>query len=141
MRQIPGRNLGKAAYTAQITILLAGIAAEEIVFGDHADGAGGSDDSDLRQATLIAATMEVSLGLGSSLIYLCSRRPDGVLARLRADPMLRQLVEQTLDECFQRARSIIAERAAAFERLVQILLVSSHLPAEIIEREINAPRG
>ncbi|MCK7473395.1 MAG: AAA family ATPase [Rhodopseudomonas palustris] len=66
MRQIPGRNLGKAAYVAQIAILLSGIAAEEIVFGDHADGAGGSDDSDLRQATLIAATMEVSLGLGKA---------------------------------------------------------------------------
>ena len=110
MRQIPGRNLGKAAYMAQMTILLAGIAAEEIVFGDHADGAGGSDDSDLRQATLIAATMEVSLGLGDSLVYLTSRQPADVLARLRSDSLLRQTVARTMGMLKSSALSELHER-------------------------------
>ncbi|MGP9811380.1 AAA family ATPase [Rhodopseudomonas sp. NSM] len=136
MRQIPGRNLGKAAYSAQIAILLAGIAAEEIVFGDHADGGGGTEDSDLRQATLIAATMEVSLGLGSSLVYLSSRRPDAVLARLQTDPLLRQHVATTLDGSFMRAKRIITDRATAFDRIVGLLLKRGCASAEEIECEI-----
>ncbi|WP_322517159.1 AAA family ATPase [Rhodopseudomonas palustris] len=136
MRQIPGRNLGKAAYSAQIAILLAGIAAEEIVFGDHADGGGGTEDSDLRQATLIAATMEVSLGLGSSLVYLSSRRPDAVLARLQTDPLLRQHVATTLDGSFMRAKRIITDRATAFDRIVGLLLERGCASAEEIECEI-----
>ncbi|WP_155413279.1 AAA family ATPase [Rhodopseudomonas palustris] len=138
MRQIPGRNLGKAAYVAQIAILLAGIAAEEIVFGDHADGAGGSDDSDLRQATLVAATMEVSLGLGDSLVYLTSRRPDDVLARLRLDPLLRQTVARTMDRCFQRARGIIMDHRVEFDRTVRLLEDRGRASAEDIEHQIEA---
>jgi len=136
MRQIPGRNLGKAGYMAQMTILLAGIAAEEIVFGDHADGAGGSDDSDLRQATLVAATMEVSLGLGDSLVYLASRQPADVLARLRSDSLLRQTVERSMDRCFQRARGIITEHRVAFERIVSFLEDRGYASATDIEQQI-----
>ena len=139
MQQIPGRNLGKAAYVAQIAILLAGIAAEEIVFGDHADGCGGSDDSDLRQATLVAATMEVSLGLGDSLVYLTSRRPDDVLARLRLDPLLRQTVARTMDQCFLRARGIITEHRVEFDRIVRLLEDRGYASAEDIEQETNGP--
>jgi ATP-dependent Zn protease len=137
MRQIPGRNLGKAAYSAQIAILLAGIAAEEVVFGDHADGGGGGDDSDLHQATLIAATMEISLGLGASLVYLSSRRPDEVLARLQIDPLLRQMVAKIMDGCFQRAKGVIAERLAELDRIAQLLKERGYASAEDIERETN----
>ena len=136
MQQIPGRNLGKAAYSAQIAILLAGIAAEEIVFGDHADGGGGTEDSDLRQATLIAATMEISLGLGDNLVYLSSRRPDDVLARLRLDPLLRQTVARTMDRCFQRARGIITERRDAFDRIVELLREHGRASAEDLKHAI-----
>ena len=121
MRKIPGRNLGRAAYLAQITILLAGLAAEEFVLGHYADGGGGSDDSDLRQATLIAATMESSLGLGDSLVYLTSRRPGDVLARLRTDSLLNRIVAKTLDECFQRAKDTIAKHADALGEIIRLL--------------------
>lgn len=121
MRKIPGRNLGRAAYLAQITILLAGLAAEEFVLGHYADGGGGSDDSDLRQATLIAATMESSLGLGDSLVYLTSRRPGDVLARLRTDSLLNRIVAKTLDECFQRAKDTIDKHADALGEIIRLL--------------------
>ncbi|MBN8974859.1 MAG: AAA family ATPase [Rhizobiales bacterium] len=62
-RQTPGVTRGKRAYLAQITILVSGIAAEAISFGEHTDGGGGGDDSDLRHATLIAAAMHVSAGM------------------------------------------------------------------------------
>jgi ATP-dependent Zn protease len=118
---LPGVDRGKATYLAQLTILLAGIAAEDIVFGNHADGAGGEDDSDLHQATLIAATMEISLGLGNNLIYLSSRRPADVLARVRMDVSLRNQVSKVLEECLQRAKTIIAEQQTPFNEVMSLL--------------------
>ncbi len=137
MRQIPGRNLGKAAYSAQISILLAGIAAEEVVFGDHADGGGGGDDSDLHQATLIAATMEISLGLGDSLVYLSSRRPDEVQARLQMDPLLRHMVAKIMEGCFQRAKGIIAEHSVEFDKIVRLLKERGYASVQDIERQLD----
>lgn len=137
MRQIPGRNLGRAAYLAQITILLAGLAAEEVVFGNYADGGGGSDDSDLRQATLVAATMEISLGLGDCLVYLTSRRSDDVLANLRRSPSLQRIVARTLDDCFQRAKEIINERIVGLRRIARLLNESGQASVGDIERALG----
>lgn len=120
--QIPSVSQGKAAYLAQITILLAGIAAEEIVFGERSGGAGGDEDCDLRHATLIATTMEVSLGLGDSLVYLSSPRvPDNVLSRLASDPFLRRQVSAVLDGCLRKSKEIIAERSKLLDEVVRSL--------------------
>jgi ATP-dependent Zn protease len=106
---------------AQITILIAGIAAETVAFGAHGDGGGGGDDSDLRHATLIAAAMDVSYGLGDDLIYLASSEPHEVFARVRADPMLRQHVASVLEACMQRARTLIEEHREFFDEISRIL--------------------
>lgn len=130
----PMRNRGKASYSAQITILLAGIAAEQVVFGDHADGGGGEEGSDLHQATLIAATMEVSLGLGEDLVYLSSRRSADVLARVRVDPSLRRKIACLLEVNFQRAKAILVENSAAINEVVRILEKFGRITGNDIER-------
>ncbi|WP_338633190.1 AAA family ATPase [Afipia carboxidovorans] len=135
---MPGLDRGKAAYLAQITILLAGIAAENAIFGHHAEGGGGEDDSDLHQATLIAATMEISLGLGESLVYLSSRHPAAVLSRVRLDAPLRHRVSKVLTECFERAKALVGERATSFNAVVRVLQENGHASAHDIERLVGA---
>jgi ATP-dependent Zn protease len=128
-----GLDRGKSAHLAKITILLAGIAAEDVIFGDHAEGGGGEDESDLHQATLIAATMEISLGLGESLVYLSSRRPADVLARVRIDVSLRARVSNILDECFKRAKTLIAEHSEFFDEVVRVLMDRGAVGASEVE--------
>jgi len=139
----PARNRGKVSYSAQITILLAGIAAEQVVFGDYADGGGGEEGSDLHQATLIAATMEVSLGLGEDLVYLSSRRSADVQARVRVDPSLRRTIATLLDVSFQRAKAIIVEHSAALDAVVRSLEDRGRVNADGIERAMRGvgPEG
>jgi ATP-dependent Zn protease len=136
-QQVPGGFRGKSSYSAQITILLAGIAAEQVIFGNYADGGGGEEGSDLHQATLIAATMEVSLGLGEDLVYLSSRRPADVLARVRVDASLRRKVARSLDVSFQCAKAIIVERSATLYTLVRVLKDCGRVNADGVERCFN----
>ncbi|UZE46944.1 AAA family ATPase [Rhodopseudomonas sp. P2A-2r] len=131
--QIPSVSQGKAAYLAQITILLAGIAAEEVVYGERSGGAGGDDDCDLRHATLIATTMEMSLGLGNSLVYLSSARiPANMLSQLANDLFLRRQVSGVLDACLQKAKDLIAEHTDLLDPVVQILQDRGHITASDI---------
>ncbi|MBN8979407.1 MAG: AAA family ATPase [Rhizobiales bacterium] len=136
-RQTPGVPRRKPAYLAQITILVSGIAAETISFGEHTDGGGGGDDSDLRHATLIAAAMEVSYGLGDDLVYLSSSEPREVLARIRADPILRRHVATVLDTCMQRAKDLIAKHSEFFDAVVRVLKDRGSLGASDVERLID----
>jgi AAA+ superfamily predicted ATPase len=135
--QLLGLDRGRSAHLAKITILLAGIAAEDVIFGDHAEGGGGEDESDLHQATLIAATMEISLGLGESLVYLSSRRPADVLARVRIDASLRTRVSKILDECFKRAKNLIAEHSESFDGAARVLMERGAIGASEVERLVS----
>lgn len=111
----------RVAYLAEITTFLAGLAAEELVFGSHSDGGGGSDGTDLQQATALAAVMEVSLGLGQGLAYLTSRNGPDILERVRADVSLRRTVNGTLAECFERAKSVLERNRRALDALACLL--------------------
>lgn len=133
-----GLDRGKSAHLAKITILLAGIAAEDVIFGNYAEGGGGEDESDLHQATLIAATMEISLGLGESLVYLSSRRPADVLSRVRIDASLQARVSKVLTECFERAKTLVGERTTSFNAVVRVLQENGHAFAHDIERLVGA---
>jgi hypothetical protein len=119
------RTLGfdktKAGYVAEITVLLAGLAAEAVVLGEHADGGGGSTDSDLYQATLVAAQVEASLGLGQTLTYMSSTEPEQLIERLKNDPALRQRVDTLLGECMSGARALLEQNRQALHRMAQEL--------------------
>ena len=82
----PGFDNIKARYVAEITTLLAELAAEPVVLGEYADDGGGSIDSDLYQATLVATEVEASLGLGQTLTCMTSTDPDQLIERLKNDP-------------------------------------------------------
>lgn len=111
----------RAAYLAEITGLLAGIAAEEVVFGARSDGGGGSHGADLQRATALGAAMEVSLGFGADLAYLASRDEEELHARVRADRALLRAVNRVLTECLQRARALLREHRDALDGVADML--------------------
>jgi AAA+ superfamily predicted ATPase len=111
----------RLAYLAEIVGLLAGLAAEEIVLGGHTDGGGGSDRSDLHQATMLAAAMEASFGFGGNLAYLAPRDDTKLAEGLRSDPGLRRAVNRTLAKCRERARTMLEANRSALDALSDLL--------------------
>jgi len=111
----------RSGYLSEITGMLAGLAAEEIVFGARSDGSGGSDGSDLQQATVLAAGMEVSIGLGRNLAYLAPLDDRAVLAALGRDARLRRSVNRTLRKCLERSRELLRAHRPALDGLAGLL--------------------
>ncbi len=109
-------------YEAQLMVHLAGLAAEELVFGHIADGGGGSMGSDLASATQIATEMEASLGFGDSLVHLVPNGSTKVREVLLTDHALRRRVEATLDKAYEDARKILEENEPAHQALVDALM-------------------
>lgn len=141
-----GSERTKEHYLAQITVLLAGIAAEQVAFGVHGAGGGGEERSDLHVATMLAASMELSYGLGRTLAYLSGRRDEPLMAWLRGDAQVRRCVEAHLDACLQRARSILEEHRAALDTIVDMLVGRGRVVfgeiAEAVEtRPVEAKRS
>jgi len=110
---------------------LGGRAAEIVIFGEPSGGAGGDADSDLARATLTAAAMELSWGLGQDLIWLGD--PEGVLARLRLEPVLRARVEVRLREAQARALRIIEANRALLEEMAAALVRTGLLTGPELE--------
>ncbi len=61
----------------RIAVILGGMAAEEVVFGDRSIGSGGAIGSDVHKATALAESMVASFGLGEIPIYIERSHADG----------------------------------------------------------------
>ncbi|WP_312890821.1 AAA family ATPase [Microvirga aerilata] len=117
----------RQAYLAEITGILAGLAAEEVVLGVRSDSGGGSRGADLQRATTLAAAMEVSLGFGADLAYLASRDEEELLARVRTDRTLLRTVNRVLDEGLDRARELLRAHRPALDELADALARHGHV--------------
>ncbi|WP_311272287.1 MULTISPECIES: AAA family ATPase [unclassified Rhizobium] len=121
-------------YNGRIATLLGGIAAETVVFGHHADGAGGALSSDLAVATDVATRTERHYGLGATLSVELGKG-DGGLAHLRDhDLELRRLVEARLKAQFDRAVGILSARRAELNDLVNILVTNGGATGDEVRR-------
>ncbi|MGN7871825.1 AAA family ATPase [Paracoccus sp. 22332] len=88
----------------QLTCLLAGRAAEELVLGSGCTGAGRGADSDLAKATDIALRLELVYGLsGHSLVRFAD--PARMLV---SDPAVRTRADRRLRTALRRARQLLA---------------------------------
>lgn len=76
--------------------LLAGMVAEDIVFGNHGTGAGGSGRSDLAQCTNIATMLERSFAFGATLATEGDLDPVSLQSYRFHDPALAEAVERRL---------------------------------------------
>lgn len=122
--RIPGLDRSRRTYDAAITTLLAGLAAEKVLLGEHGDSGGGARGSDLHQATILAAGVVVSFGLGGALVYQGCDTPEQLLERIRADRHLRRQVDAMLGQCFDRAEAILLERKNALQAIAEKLKVA-----------------
>ncbi|MFN3133914.1 AAA family ATPase [Roseibium sp.] len=121
-------------YEAELMVHLAGLAAEELIFGEIADEGGGTMGSDLASATQIATEMEASLGFGDSLVHLVPLGSTQVPRLLLTDPVLRRRVEAKLDEAFEGARTILEENERAHRALADALTQRHQLEGpEVLE--------
>ncbi|WP_429818089.1 AAA family ATPase [Ensifer sp. B1-9] len=109
-----------------ITVMLGGIAAERLLLGDHASGAGGQHSSDLVRATDLATLMERYFAYGDSLETDLGTG-DRPLEWLRlSDPDLRIKVELRLRAGMERATAVLSDARGPLEALV-VDLVSNHV--------------
>lgn len=127
-----------------MTMLLAGRAAETLVFVEPGTGAGGSDDSDLARATAIAFALERTLGFGQKLPLLYRPHPRPAVA-LDADPVLAARVHGHLERAEERAGRLITEHRRGFEALVEALIEAQALDGADVVRILDCagvvPRG
>ena len=125
---------------ARLAVMMAGVAAEEIGLGVRSGGAGGVEDSDLHRATVLAAEMEASLGLGQGFAFLATRDPGELIALVRRDPAVRARVESLLRERHAHARGILERHRDDLRRLADLLMERGRIDAGDVCRVMASGR-
>jgi cell division protease FtsH len=108
-----------------LVALLAGRAAEQLIFGEATAGAGGSDESDLGRATMLATRLETDYGLGTfGLVCI----PGGSSGRdLLLLDSLRSAVSGTIDRAYAAALELLRQNQHALEVLATALFGAGYL--------------
>ncbi|MBD2746625.1 AAA family ATPase [Microvirga sp. BT688] len=132
--------LTRAAYLGDITALLAGMAAETLLLGEHCSGSGGRVGSDLHHATRTALAMEASIGMGQSIAYRGGLNDRDFLSLLNADTDLRARVEETLLFCRKQAESLLAGHRAVLLELTETLADKGQIAFAAIKDIVQAHR-
>ncbi len=136
------RLVTRAHLDAQLTMLLGGRSAEELVLGEISTGAA----ADIRQVTAVARAMVVELGMSETLgpvnydAGAHAADPFGLAFNLghrvseataqQVDAEVRRLV----DEAHQRAQAILTDHREELDRLVERLLETEVVDREELER-------
>ncbi len=119
----------KAEYEGDLVLLMAGRAAERLVLGGPAGGAGGDESSDLAQATRIATGIEASYGLGTSgTVWQAS--PEQAVERLRFDKGLRDRVQAHLMKAEAEATRILKANRTLLEAMAKTLAAKGVLTGQ-----------
>lgn len=120
---------------AEIMTLLAGRAAEQLVFGKVSGGAGGHPSSDLARATEKAVAVELSYGLGSSgAVWLGA--PGEVIGQLRVDPAMRGIIRNRLAKLETSALNILKRNRDVLDDLAAELLREGYIHGEALDRHL-----
>ncbi len=134
---VVGRVKTAGYYDDRIAMLLGGIAAETMVYGCHADGAGGTPASDLVVASDIATRVERHYGFGEVLSVELGKgeRP---LEYLRdRDPDLRSLVDARLKTQLDRAVVLLSERRQELDHLTEMLVAKGHVIGDEVQKLLD----
>jgi cell division protease FtsH len=111
----------REALERRIAVTLAGRAAEEVVLGTVAAGAGGSGQSDLAHATNLAMKIATSFGL-SKRLPLVWYGPRAAEQMLLVSEDLNEEIREILDESYACACSVIREHSAAVTAIAKALM-------------------
>ncbi|TCQ24868.1 AAA family ATPase [Rhizobium sp. PP-CC-3G-465] len=138
--EVPELHVRKAQhYLDTIAMLLAGMAAETVVFGTFSNGATGGVRSDLAQATEIATLVEGCYGMGETLVV--ENIAEKELARLRErNPRLRAAVGRLMSSQLERAVAIVKSHQGALEEIAQELLEVRHMSGAAVEAAVARNR-
>ncbi|HEY4980517.1 MAG TPA: AAA family ATPase [Bradyrhizobium sp.] len=119
------RALTRSHLEKYLVALLAGRAAEQLVFGEATAGAGGSENSDLGRATQLATRLETAYGLGSlGLVCIPGETGDRDLL-LFGD--LRSVVGRTIDRAYTAALDLLGQSRRALDALAAALFATGYL--------------
>ncbi|WP_184521758.1 AAA family ATPase [Muricoccus pecuniae] len=123
---------------ARLVACLAGRAAEEVLLGSVSGGSGGSEGSDLAEATHLAALAEFSLGLGTGLVWygaVSRAEVGGVLLRR---PDLAGQVEARVHEAYRGALDLLHEHRLAVTQVASALVTQGALDGEQLRKIVEA---
>ncbi|MGV1758860.1 ATP-dependent Zn protease [Rhizobium sp. A22-96] len=125
-------------YERLLALLMAGRAAELMMFKAPSAGSGGAEHSDLGRATRLALDMEQALGFGAknSLLYLAHRDPTAVLS-VNADLAAR--VHRRLEVGQARATEVLLEHRPVFDRLVHALFEAQVMDEQAVMDILGPP--
>lgn len=121
----------RADYESKVVMLLSGRAAEEEVFGQPSQGAGGALYSDLAKATKIVSTMFASVGLGDTLAYRASS--EASMELLAIDRVFETKVSRTMSELYDRALELMHRHRDALEAIADMLVERQILTGREVE--------
>ncbi|HMJ30618.1 MAG TPA: AAA family ATPase, partial [Xanthobacteraceae bacterium] len=134
------RAMTRSHLEKYLVTLLAGRAAEQLTFGEATAGAGGSDESDLGRATMLATRLETDYGLGAfGLVCI----PGGSSGRdLLLLDTLRSAVGGTIDRAYAAALELLDRNQHALEALATALFGAGYLDrADIQAILVHSPLG
>lgn len=107
--------------------MMAGRAAERLIFGDVSNGSGGSEQSDLANATRLAVRLHRQWGLGDTL----TRIPDSLIDHVHSlSPALLRIVEKELRAAEAAATAILEQRRKDLDQLTRRLLAEREIDFE-----------
>ena len=135
----------KGKMIQEITTLLGGRTAEEIIFGDITTGA----SNDLKRATAIARSMVMKYGMSDSLgLVAYDEEEDAVfigrdLAHTKgySEEVAKQIdaeIRRILSECHESARKIIEEHEAVLHSCAALLLEKEKIHRDEFEKLFEA---
>jgi cell division protease FtsH len=128
LQQQPLKRRSRASYLEEVTILMAGIAAEAVFFGEHADGAGAVTGSDLQRATDVATAMEATIGFGPTLVYHDAQDAYSLDRVRRSDLKLKGRVDAILKSCLKTAKDMVSSDRRAVEAIAKHLIQHGSMP-------------
>jgi len=118
---------------ARIQVFLAGLVAEEVWFGQTTSG----PSSDLQAATQIAAVYVGVYGMGKSLVSAAAGQDamagGNVVGAVLSDAERRKEVDQILNDCRRRVRSLLIEKRHVVDGVRDALLEREELVGDEIE--------
>ncbi|GLQ36911.1 hypothetical protein GCM10007908_05310 [Rhizobium albus] len=138
--QQPLKRRSRASYLEEVTILMAGMAAETVFYGEHADGAGAVPGSDLQRATDLVTIMEAAMGFGPTLVYHDAQDPFALDRLRRSDLKLTGRVDAILKSCLKTAKDIVSADRQAVEAIAIHLVRNGSMPGHQVKSLMERQR-
>jgi cell division protease FtsH len=133
------RSVHVADLEGLIVEWLAGRAAEEVLLGNASVSSGGGQDSDLAQATKLAANIELVFG-GEGLLWLGGSEDD-VISLLKMRPEFAKRTSERLDRLYAAALDLVRQQVHAVHVVADLLDVRDTLTGDEVRAAIDGPRA